>query len=156
MRINVYSQELTKKSSRFKTADTGIATGVFRLLSRVPGMSFTIPRRMMNRSAITFWIPNARSFSKSGWRPCSESWLRWSMSCLTTGQRMSGRVRSASRGSNHSVASRSGPRRSASRAASASPRCSSFHDGPIPPCVRDLPDDTNPGEDSCRWSAWRF
>ena len=65
MRINIYSQELTQETELVsKTAhDTGITYYGIRLFLRSPK---ELHHRADDddRSAITFWIPNARSMSK--------------------------------------------------------------------------------------------
>jgi len=73
MRINVYSQELTKESELVsKPADTGITYyGVRLWLEPHDIISCYGPDILHHtaqdddRSAITFWLPNARSFTKS-------------------------------------------------------------------------------------------
>ena len=62
MRINVYSQELTNQIELVsKKADTGIAYyGVRMYLASPDILHHTADDD--DRSAITFWIPNARSF----------------------------------------------------------------------------------------------
>jgi hypothetical protein len=64
VRINVYSQELTKEIALIdQTADTGITYyGVRMYLASPDILHHTADDD--DRSAITFWIPNARSFSK--------------------------------------------------------------------------------------------
>lgn len=64
MRINVYSQELTKEIELVsKTADTGIRYYGIRMYLASPDILHHTPADD-DRSAITFWLPNARSFSK--------------------------------------------------------------------------------------------
>lgn len=64
MRINVYSQELTKEITLVqKQADTGIVFYGIRFFLASPDILHHIPEDD-DRSAITFWIPNARSFTK--------------------------------------------------------------------------------------------
>lgn len=65
MRINVYSQELTKEVSLIsKPADTGIVYhGVRMMLASPEILHHTADDD--DRSAITFWIPNAKSFTPS-------------------------------------------------------------------------------------------
>lgn len=64
MRINVYSQELTKEIMPVsKTADTGITYYGVRLMLASPDILHHTPEDD-DRSAITFWIPNARSFAR--------------------------------------------------------------------------------------------
>ena len=65
MRINVYSQELTKEVEHVskKAADTGITYHGVRLYLTSPDI-LHLTSGDDDRSAITFWIPNARSFSK--------------------------------------------------------------------------------------------
>ena len=64
MRINVYSQELTKEVSLVsKVSDTGITYyGVRMYLASPDILHHTADDD--DRSAITFWIPNAHSFTK--------------------------------------------------------------------------------------------
>jgi hypothetical protein len=65
MRINVYSQELTKEIAPVsKVADTGIAYYGVRLMLASPDILHHTPEDD-DRSAITFWIPNARSFTRA-------------------------------------------------------------------------------------------
>jgi hypothetical protein len=65
MRINVYSQELTKEVTPIrKVADTGIAYYGVRLYLASPDILHNTPADD-DRSAITFWIPNARSFTRT-------------------------------------------------------------------------------------------
>lgn len=64
MRINVYSQELTKEIEHVtKTADTGIEYHAIRMYLASPDVLHYAPGDD-DRSAITFWIPNARSFNR--------------------------------------------------------------------------------------------
>lgn len=64
MRINIYSQELTKEVTHVtKRADTGIEYHAIRLYLASPDILHHDPDDD-DRSAITFWIPNARSFSR--------------------------------------------------------------------------------------------
>lgn len=64
MRINVYSQELTKECDLIvKRADTGIDYYGARMYLASPDILHHSPDDD-DRSAITFWIPNARSFTK--------------------------------------------------------------------------------------------
>lgn len=64
MRINVYSQELTKEVLPVsKKADTGITYYGIRLILASPDILHHTPGDD-DRSAITFWIPNARSFKR--------------------------------------------------------------------------------------------
>ena len=65
MRINVYSQEITKEISTIskKAADTGITYHGVRMFLASPDVLHHTPEDD-DRSAITFWIPNAKSFSK--------------------------------------------------------------------------------------------
>lgn len=64
MRINVYSQELTKEIELIgKTADTGITYYGARLYLASPDILHHTPEDD-DRSAITFWIPNNKTFSK--------------------------------------------------------------------------------------------
>lgn len=64
MRINVYSQELTKEIEHVeKTADTGITYHAIRMYLASPDVLHHAPGDD-DRSAITFWIPNARSFNR--------------------------------------------------------------------------------------------
>lgn len=63
MRINVYSQELTKEVELVsKTADTGITYHGVRLYLASPDILHHTPTDD-DRSAITFWLPNAKSFT---------------------------------------------------------------------------------------------
>ena len=64
MRINVYSQELTKEIEHItKVADTGITYHGVRMYLASPEVLHYAPGDD-DRSAITFWIPNARSFTR--------------------------------------------------------------------------------------------
>jgi hypothetical protein len=64
MRINVYSQELTKEIMPVsKTADTGITYHGVRMMLASPDVLHHTARDD-DRSAITFWIPNAHSFTR--------------------------------------------------------------------------------------------
>jgi hypothetical protein len=64
MRINVYSQELTKEVMPVsKTADTGITYFGVRLMLASPDILHHTPEDD-DRSAITFWIPYAQSFTR--------------------------------------------------------------------------------------------
>lgn len=65
MRINVYSQELTKEIALIsKKADTGITYyGVRMYLASPDILHHTADDD--DRSAITFWLPNAQSFNKA-------------------------------------------------------------------------------------------
>jgi hypothetical protein len=64
VRINVYSQELTKEVTLVsKEADTGITYYGARMYLASPDILHHTADDD-DRSAITFWIPNARSFSK--------------------------------------------------------------------------------------------
>jgi hypothetical protein len=64
MRINVYSQELTKEIELVsKTADTGIRYYGMRMYLASPDILHHTADDD-DRSAITFWLPNARSFTK--------------------------------------------------------------------------------------------
>lgn len=64
MRINVYSQELTKEVRivRKVAADTGIAYLGVRMYLASPDVLHHTPDDD-DRSAITFWIPHAESFT---------------------------------------------------------------------------------------------
>jgi len=65
MRINVYSQELTQETEIVsKVADTGIRYYGVRIYLASPDILHHTPEDD-DRSAITFWIPNAKSFNKS-------------------------------------------------------------------------------------------
>lgn len=64
MRLNVYSQELTKELALVsKTADTGITHYGVRMYLASPDILHHTAEDD-DRSAITFWIPNAESFSQ--------------------------------------------------------------------------------------------
>jgi hypothetical protein len=64
VRMNVYSQELTKEVSPVsKMADTGITYYGVRIMLASPEILHHTPDDD-DRSAITFWIPNARSFTR--------------------------------------------------------------------------------------------
>lgn len=64
MRLNIYSQELTKEIVPIqKEADTGIVYYGVRLYLASPDILHHTPEDD-DRSAITFWIPNAKSFRK--------------------------------------------------------------------------------------------
>ena len=63
MRINVYSQELTKEVELVsKEADTGITYYGVRLYLASPDILHHTADDD-DRSAITFWLPNAKSFT---------------------------------------------------------------------------------------------
>jgi hypothetical protein len=63
MRINVYSQELTKEVTAVsKVADTGITYFGIRMYLASPDILHHTTEDD-DRSAITFWIPNAQSFT---------------------------------------------------------------------------------------------
>lgn len=64
MRINVYSQELTKevKVVSKRADDTGITYHGVRMYLASPDILHHAPDDD-DRSAITFWIPNANSFT---------------------------------------------------------------------------------------------
>jgi hypothetical protein len=65
MRINVYSQELTHEVKLIsKEADTGVTYFGARMYLASPDILHHTEDDD-DRSAITFWIPNATSFSKS-------------------------------------------------------------------------------------------
>jgi hypothetical protein len=64
MRINVYSQELTKEIELVhKTADTGITYYGVRMYLASPDVLHHSPEDD-DRSAITFWLPNNRTFTR--------------------------------------------------------------------------------------------
>jgi hypothetical protein len=64
MRINVYSQELTREVELVsKTADTGITYYGVRMYLASPDILHHTPEDD-DRSAITFWLPNNKTFSK--------------------------------------------------------------------------------------------
>lgn len=64
MRLNIYSQELTKEVAHIaKVADTGIVYHGVRLYLASPDILHHTDDDD-DRSAITFWIPNARSFTR--------------------------------------------------------------------------------------------
>jgi hypothetical protein len=64
MRINVYSQELTKEVVLVsKKADTGITYYGVRIYLASPKILHHTPDDD-DRSAITFWIPNNRTFTR--------------------------------------------------------------------------------------------
>lgn len=64
MRINVYSQELTKEVAHVsKVVDTGIEYHAIRLYLASPDILHHTPDDD-DRSAITFWIPNAYGFTR--------------------------------------------------------------------------------------------
>ena len=65
MRINVYSQELTTETALVSATakDTGITFHGVRLFLASPDILHHTAEDD-DRSAITFWIPHARSFSK--------------------------------------------------------------------------------------------
>jgi hypothetical protein len=63
MRINVYSQELTKEVEMVsKEASTGVVYWGVRMYLASPDILHHTPEDD-DRSAITFWIPNAVSFT---------------------------------------------------------------------------------------------
>jgi len=64
VRINVYSQELTKEVELVsKKADTGIRYYGVRMYLASPDILHHTEDDD-DRSAITFWLPNARSFTQ--------------------------------------------------------------------------------------------
>lgn len=64
MRINVYSQELTKEIELVsKDADTGITYYGMRMYLASPDILHHTADDD-DRSAITFWLPHAHSFNK--------------------------------------------------------------------------------------------
>lgn len=64
MRINIYSQELTKEIELVsKVADTGIRYYGVRMYLASPDILHHTEDDD-DRSAITFWIPNNKTFSK--------------------------------------------------------------------------------------------
>lgn len=64
MRINIYSQELTKETALIDTvADTGIRYYGVRMYLASPDILHHTAEDD-DRSAITFWIPNAESFTR--------------------------------------------------------------------------------------------
>ena len=65
MRVNVYSAELTKEVNVVsKKADTGIEYfGIRFILASHERLHYTPEDD--DRSAVTFWIPNAKSFNAS-------------------------------------------------------------------------------------------
>ncbi len=69
MRINVYSQELTKEAKIIskKADDTGITYYGVRLYLASPDILHHTDEDD-DRSAITFWIPNAEGFTKDNLR----------------------------------------------------------------------------------------
>jgi hypothetical protein len=66
MRINIYSQELTKEITviQKQAADTGILYYGIRMYLASPDILHHTEQDD-DRSAITFWIPNAESFTKN-------------------------------------------------------------------------------------------
>jgi hypothetical protein len=64
MRINIYSQELTSETELVsKKSDTGITYYGVRMYLASPDILHHTPEDD-DRSAITFWLPNAKSFNK--------------------------------------------------------------------------------------------
>ena len=65
MRINVYSQEITKEITviQKQAADTGLLYYGVRMYLASPDILHHTEQDD-DRSAITFWIPNAESFSQ--------------------------------------------------------------------------------------------
>jgi hypothetical protein len=64
MRMNVYSQELTKEVREVrKVADNGVTYYGVRIYLASPDILHHTPDDD-DRSAITFWIPNARGFTR--------------------------------------------------------------------------------------------
>jgi len=64
MRLHVYTQELTKEVTLvWKTADTGITYYGVRLYLQSPD-SLHHTSEDDDRSAITIWIPNAKSYTQ--------------------------------------------------------------------------------------------
>lgn len=66
MRINVYSQELTREIALVQQTahDTGITYFGVRLFLASPDVLHNTPDDD-DRSAITFWIPNAQSYNRN-------------------------------------------------------------------------------------------
>jgi hypothetical protein len=65
MRLNVYSQELTKETCLIsKEADTGIVYYGIRMYLASPDILHHTEEDD-DRSAITFWIPNNNTFNKA-------------------------------------------------------------------------------------------
>lgn len=65
MRINIYSQELTKRVELVsKTADTGVTYYGARMYLASPDILHHTEEDD-DTSAITFWLPNNKTFSKS-------------------------------------------------------------------------------------------
>ena len=63
MRVHIYSQELTRETSLVsKQADTGINYFGVRMTLASPSVLHCTPEDD-DRSAVTFWIPNAKSFT---------------------------------------------------------------------------------------------
>lgn len=72
MRINVYSQELTKEIELIsKESDTGIVYYGVRIYLASPDILHHTPDDD-DRSAITFWIPKANSFTPEDLRAVFE------------------------------------------------------------------------------------
>jgi hypothetical protein len=64
MRINVYSQEITTEIAHVeKTADTGITYHAVRMYLASPSILHHT-KDDDDRSALTFWIPNANKFNR--------------------------------------------------------------------------------------------
>ncbi len=66
MRINVYSQELTKEVQVVQTVarDTGLTYYGVRLYMHSPDLLHHRPDDD-DRSAVTFWVPSAESFTRA-------------------------------------------------------------------------------------------
>lgn len=63
MRVHLYSQELTKEVGLVsKTADAGLRYWGVRMMLASPDILHHTPDDD-DRSAVTFWIPNAESYS---------------------------------------------------------------------------------------------
>lgn len=64
MRINVYSQELTKEIELVEAkADTGVTYYGVRIFLASPDILHHTPEDD-DRSAVTFWIPNAQGYTQ--------------------------------------------------------------------------------------------
>jgi hypothetical protein len=81
VRINVYSQELTKEVCLVsKVADTGITYYGVRMFLASPDILHHTPEDD-DRSAITFWLPNAKSFTKEDFAKVLEDMVKLVRGC---------------------------------------------------------------------------
>lgn len=80
--MNIYSQELTKEVTIVskQAADTGIVYHGVRIYLASPDILHNTPEDD-DRSAITFWIPNAESFSQEDLAEVFEEMAREVRNC---------------------------------------------------------------------------